>query len=156
MSGEARVRLPHWLGDAVVGVALAAGGAVLIGLAWPIPRGEVGNPGPGFLPLVLGLALVGLGVGCAVRAWRGRDAAPVTLADRKAVVCVLALAGAALFFVPVGFVPTMAVFLAVLFGALAAMRWWVAALAGAAASFAVWFCFDRLLGLGLPAGLTGL
>jgi putative tricarboxylic transport membrane protein len=153
MNAETKSGLPHWTGDALTGLALAFGGAVFTVLAWPIPRGEIGNPGPGFLPLVLGLALVALGLGCAMRAWRARDAAPVMLAEKKAVICVIALFGAALAFVPLGFVPTMAVFLAVLFGVLAGMRWWVAALAGCVASVAVWFVFNYLLGLGLPAGV---
>jgi putative tricarboxylic transport membrane protein len=155
MTGSIRIGIPHWVGDALVGLALAGGGAFLVTLSWPIPRGEVGNPGPGFLPLVLGLVLVGLGAGCAMRAWRGRDGTMIILAERKAVVCVVALFGCAFAFVPLGFVPTMAVFLAVLFGVLASMRWWRAALAGGVASIAVWFVFERLLGLGLPVGVLG-
>jgi putative tricarboxylic transport membrane protein len=156
MTSSIRAGIPHWIGDALVGLALAGGGAFLVTLSWPIPRGEIGNPGPGFLPLVLGLGLVGLGTGCAVRAWRAHAGAGVMLAERKAVVCVVALFGAALAFVPVGFVPTMAVFLAVLFGVLASMPWWRAAFAGCVASIAVWFWFERLLGLGLPAGVVGM
>ncbi|MDQ2081535.1 tripartite tricarboxylate transporter TctB family protein [Xanthobacteraceae bacterium Astr-EGSB] len=155
MTGSIRTGIPHWIGDALVGLALAGGGAVLVALSLPIPRGEIGNPGPGFLPLVLGLVLVGLGIGCAVRAWRAHVGAGVVLAERKAVVCVVALFGAALAFVPFGFVPTMAIFLAVLFGVLASMPWWRAALAGGVASIAVWFWFERLLGLSLPAGVVG-
>lgn len=142
-----------WRGDAALGLVLAAGGTAFSVLAWPIPRGEVGNPGPGFLPLVLGLLLIGLGIGCAVRAVRARETKDVTLADRKAAICVAALIGAALAFVPLGFLPTIAVFLVVLFAVLAGMRWWVAALSGCGASVAVWLVFDRLLGLGLPAGV---
>jgi putative tricarboxylic transport membrane protein len=156
MTSSIRTGIPHWIGDALVGLALAGGGAVLVALSWPIPRGEIGNPGPGFLPLVLGLVLVGLGIGCAVRAWRAHVGAGVVLAERKALVCVVALFGAALAFVPVGFVPTMAIFLAVLFGMLASMPWWRAALAGCVASVAVWFVFERLLGLGLPVGVVGM
>jgi putative tricarboxylic transport membrane protein len=153
MNAESKTGLSHRTGDALTGLALAAGGAVFAVLAWPIPRGEIGNPGPGFLPLVLGLALVVLGLGCAMRAWRTRDAATVMLAETKAVVCVVALFGAALLFVPLGFVPTIAIFLAVLFGVLAGMRWWAAAIAGCGASVALWLVFDYLLGLGLPTGM---
>lgn len=148
--------IPSWSGDALIGLALAAGGAVFATLAWPIPRGDLANPGSGFLPLVLGLLLVALGIACAVRAWRAHDPAAVTLADRKAVICVAALAGAALGFIPLGFIPTVAVFLAVLFAVLAGFRWWVAAVSGAGASVALWIVFDQALGLGLPAGVLPL
>lgn len=148
--------LSHWAGDALIGLTLAVGGAAFAILAWPIPRGDLANPGSGFLPLVLGLLLVVLGIACAVRAWRGRDPAAVTLADKKAVICVAALAGAALGFIPLGFIPTVAAFLAVLFVVLAGFRWWVAILTGACAAVALWFVFDQALGLGLPGGVLPL
>jgi hypothetical protein len=153
MSGRAVARRS---GDALTGLALAAGGAVFVVLAWPIPRGAVGNPGPGFLPLVLGLALTVLGGACAVRALREKDTTPVVLADRKAVICLLALAGAALAFIPLGFVPAVALFLAVLFRVLVPMAWWAAAASGLLASAALWLVFDKALGLGLPAGILPL
>ncbi len=143
-------------GDALTGLALAAGGAVLAALSWPIPRGEVGNPGPGFLPLALAVLLVMLGIACALRAVKARESKAVTLAERKAVICVAALAGASLGFVPLGFVATVAAFLAVLFAVLAGLRWWTAALAGCAASLALWLMFDKALGLALPPGMLPL
>lgn len=149
--------VPTWAGDAAVGAALAAAGVILAVMSWPIPRGEIGNPGPGFLPLVLGSALVGLGIGCALRALRGRgDAVSVSLGDRKAMVCVLALAGAALAFVPIGFLPTTTVFLATLFYVLGEIPGWKAAAFGAIAAAALWLAFDRALGVNLPAGLLPL
>ncbi len=151
-----RPGISHWAGDALIGLALAAGGAVLAALAWPIPRGEVGNPGPGFLPLALAILLVALGIGCVLRAAMARESRAVTLAERKAVICIAALAGAALGFVPLGFVPTVAAFLAVLFAVLARLRWWTAAPAGCAASLALWLVFDKALGLALPMGVLPL
>ena len=156
MTSTFRTGVSHTRGDMLVALALAAGGAALCALAWPIPRGDVANPGPGVLPLALGVLLVVLGLGCAVRALKARDAATVTLAERKAVICILALAAAALAFVPLGFVPTVAAFLAVLFGVLARLVWWKAALAGGAASAALWLAFDKGLGLALPAGVLPL
>ncbi|RAI34058.1 tripartite tricarboxylate transporter TctB family protein [Rhodoplanes roseus] len=145
--------LPRWAGDAAVGLALAVAGVALAIMAWPIPRGEVGNPGPGFMPFVLGLALVGLGLACALRALREHDATAVVLANRKAAVCLAMLLAAALAFIPVGFVPTVAVMLSVLFAVLAGMPWWRAALSGCGASLALFAVFQYALGLGLPAGI---
>lgn len=145
--------LPHWAGDAAVGVALAALGGALAVLAWPIPRGTIGHPGPGFMPLALGFALAGLGLACALRAVRARTMTLVVLADRRAAICLLALAGAAFALIPLGFIPTIAAFLAVLFGVLAQAPWWRAALYGSGASVALFLVFDRALGLGLPVGV---
>ncbi len=146
--------VPVWAGDAAMGMALAAVGAAFTVLSAPIPRGEVGNPGPGFFPFVLGLALMGLGMGSAVRAWRARrSAGTVSLGNRKALVCVLAMAASAVAFVPLGFVPTTAVFLAVLFWALGSISWWKAAAVAVVSSALLWVVFDRLLGVLLPAGV---
>nr|WP_284701427.1 tripartite tricarboxylate transporter TctB family protein [Rhodoplanes tepidamans] len=145
--------LPRWAGDAAVGVALSGAGVALAILAWPIPRGSVGNPGPGFMPFVLGLALVGLGLACAVRALREHDGAAVALASRKTAVCLLTLLAAALAFIPLGFVPTVAVMLSILFAVLAEKPWWRAVLYGCGASLALDAVFERVLGLGLPAGI---
>lgn len=153
---KAGTGVSHRTGDALIGLALAAGGAIFGAFAWPIPRGEAGNPGPGFLPLALAALLIALGIGCAVRAVRARESSTVTLAERKAVTCVAALAGAALGFAPLGFVPTVAAFLAVLFAVLGRLRWWTAALAGCAASLALWLVFDKALGLALPMGVLPL
>lgn len=147
-----RLSLPRWAGDAAIGLVLAAIGAALMLLAWPIPRGSFGSPGPGFLPFALGAVLVVLGVGCAIRAARERDASPIALADRKAAICLAALVAAAVCFIPLGFIATVAAFLAVLFGVLAGTAWWRAALYGIVASLALYGVFDRGLGLGLPAG----
>ncbi|MFL9828248.1 tripartite tricarboxylate transporter TctB family protein [Rhodoplanes sp. SY1] len=150
MSG---LSLPRWVGDAAVGLALALGGVTLAVLAWPIPRGSLGNPGPGFMPFVLGLALVLLGLACAVRALREHDGAAVVLVNRKTAVCLAMLLAAALAFIPVGFVPTVAVMLSVLFAVLGGQPWWRAVLFGCGASLALDVVFEQLLGLGLPAGV---
>jgi putative tricarboxylic transport membrane protein len=145
--------LPRFAGDAAVGLALAAAGVALAWLAWPIPRGDIGNPGPGFMPFVLGLALIGLGLVCAVRALREHDATAVVLANRKSAVCLVTLAAAALAFIPLGFLPTVAVMLSILFAVLGEKPWWRAVLYGCGASVALDVVFEQLLGLGLPAGV---
>jgi putative tricarboxylic transport membrane protein len=148
--------VPAWCGDALIGLAIATGGAVLAVLAWPIPRGEVGNPGPGFLPLVLGLLLIVLGLACAVLAVRAREMTPTALGSNKMLICIVAVGVAALAFIPLGFIVTMTVFLAVLFRALGSIPWWRAALSAAAATVALWLVFDQALGVRLPPGVLPL
>jgi putative tricarboxylic transport membrane protein len=149
--------VPAWAGDALTGTALALAGAVFAALAWPIPQGEVGNPGPGFLPFVLGVMLVVLGLLCAARAFRHRAAsASVTLVTSKAFICLAALAVAAVAFIPLGFLPTVAIFLTIQFRVLAGAGWLYSASTAVVATVALWLFFDRLLGLGLPAGIVPL
>jgi putative tricarboxylic transport membrane protein len=149
--------VPAWAGDALTGTALALAGAVFAALAWPIPQGDVGNPGPGFLPFVLGVMLVVLGLLCAARAYRHRaGSASVTLVTSKAFICLAALAAAAVAFIPLGFLPTVAIFLTILFRVLAGSGWVFSASTAVAATVVLWLFFDRLLGLGLPAGIVPL
>jgi hypothetical protein len=52
----------------------------------------------------------------------------------------------------VGFVPTVAAFIAFLLWMLSALRWWAVLAAGLLGSTAVFLFFTRLLGIRLPAG----
>jgi putative tricarboxylic transport membrane protein len=147
--------VPAWAGDACTGTVLAVAGAVFAALAWPIPQGDVGNPGPGFLPFVLGVLLVVLGLLCAARAYRHRaTSVGVTLVTGKAFICLAALAAAALAFIPLGFLPTVAIFLTILFRVLAGAGWVFSTSTAVTATVVLWLFFDRLLGLGLPPGIV--
>ncbi len=148
--------VPAWMGDAATGLGLSALGVVFVVLSLPIPRGEVRSPGPGFMPLVMGVALTILGAASAARAWRARSAAAVPLGNRKVLLCVVALTASALFLQPLGFLPTTALFLAVLFRALGPASWWKALTVAAASAIGLWLLFDRVLGVLLPAGVLPL
>jgi putative tricarboxylic transport membrane protein len=140
-------------GEAGAGLVLAAIGAGLAALSWPLPVGEVGNPGAGFAPLALGLALVLLGLACALRGWRQAEGAAIVLGEPKALICLGALFAAALLWRPAGFLVAGGLLLTVLFAALARLRWWKAVLAALASALVARLVFERLLGVALPAGL---
>ncbi len=145
----------RWHGDAAVGLALAAAGAVLAILARPIPLGTVGEPGPGFFPSVLGLALVVLGVLAALRARAERSTETVPVLEPRAVATMLALAAAVLAFEPLGFLPTALLFLGVLFRALG-LGWRNAVLLSLAIGGGAWLVFDQALSVQLPSGILPL
>jgi putative tricarboxylic transport membrane protein len=152
-------RIQQWVGDAAVGIFLAVAGGTYLWLAQALPR-AASEPGPGALPRFLGMALIVVGLGCALRAWRARAAEgeAVLLWERNALACAVALLAACLAFEPLGFVPTTALFLGFLFWRLGVLRPLPATLAGAAAAAVLWGLFSFALGVGLPPGVlaTGL
>ena len=64
------------LGGLIAGLVLLATGAFFAGFATLLPFGRVGLPGPGFFPIVLGIALGALALGILFHVWRapGRSA----------------------------------------------------------------------------------
>ncbi len=139
-------------GEVVAGLFLAACGAGISVLAWQMPLGQFGSPGPGFAPFALGLVLAGLGVGCALRGWRKADGIPVVLGEPRVLVCIGALVACAALWTRLGFAPSSALFLTVLFRTLARSSWPKALLAGVLAAGATSVLFEEVLGVALPAG----
>jgi putative tricarboxylic transport membrane protein len=146
--------LSAWAGEAAVSLALAVLGLFLALSAWRMPFGTGSAPGPGILPFVLGLVMAGLGVIAALKAlWSKHDKKPVSVGSERALLCILVLFGAALAFVPFGFVPTSFVFLSILFYGLGERLFVEATAAGAGATLFAWLVFDKALGVGLPQGI---
>jgi putative tricarboxylic transport membrane protein len=149
----------QWVGDAAVGIFLAAAGGTYLWLAQALPK-AASEPGPGALPRFLGMALIVVGFGCALRAWRARtgeeEAVAVALWERNALACALALLAACLAFEPLGFVPTIALFLSFVFWRLGVLKPFAAILGGTAGAAILWGIFSFALGVSLPAGLFGL
>lgn len=143
-------------GDIAGGALLAAlGGAI----AWGASRmalGSLAQPGPGMLPLALGVLLALCGVSLAANAWRCRaDAAAAQIAFGGVRVwgTLAALIATAFAFEPLGYGPSAALLLALLVRLYSA-RGWLASLAiGAVAAAAGWVLFVLLLGVQLPRGL---
>jgi hypothetical protein len=140
------------LRGALPGLALAAFGAVALvvcaTLAFRLPTGR---PGPGFVPTLVAVALVGLGLAVAAAgAWRG--AAPSGLTPRPG----LLLCGAVLAFgllLPAGFLPAAWVAGGLALLATPGMPAWQAVLGGLALAAAAALLFLGLLGI--PAPLFG-
>ncbi|MFM7347794.1 MAG: tripartite tricarboxylate transporter TctB family protein [Tagaea sp.] len=148
-------RAAHWVGDAAIGIALAAVGGMCWWLAESLSPGTAANPGPGAFPRFLGLAIAVAGIACAVRAWLARDASDVAWAEPRAVLSAAALLLVAIFFDDLGFLATTAPFLAFQFWLLSELGIARAILAGAGATAAIWLVFEKILNVGLPDGPWG-
>ena len=117
-----------------------------------MPSGTLSLPGPGMLPMALGV-LLALSV-LALFAPRFRSGplhdAPVRLGSRQITVCVLVLMAAGLLFERVGFVVTGALFLWALLWMLSPLGWWRSLIAAVAATLATSYLFNDLLDVVLP------
>jgi hypothetical protein len=151
-----RARLPVAVGLRGGGIAAAAVlAAIGILFAWQsslLDLGDFALPGPGFFPLVLGLALAGLGVVIGIECWLRRDGGSIELGHRDVLIVFVAMLAVAPLFEPLGALPTLGLFGAVLLCLIARTRVAVAAVAALAAMAACWYFFQVLLGLQLPAG----
>jgi putative tricarboxylic transport membrane protein len=59
--------------DCWAGGLIGVIGIVAICAAWPLQLVSDFGPGPGFVPVLLGIGLIVMGAGVAIAAWRGRD-----------------------------------------------------------------------------------
>jgi putative tricarboxylic transport membrane protein len=151
------VQVDRKRGEAVVGLALAAFGAMLTALAWRMPSGSVSLPGPGFMPSAVGILLALTGVGCAVRTLVATDAAgTVNPGGLKAWGALATLAIAAFLFEPLGAPLTLALAMAALFRLAGGYSLLRCAMFSVIAAAVAWLVFTRLLGVGLPAGVLPL
>jgi putative tricarboxylic transport membrane protein len=139
-------------GDLATAAVLAGLGALWIGMAVGMPKGEFAVPGPGFFPGLLGGGLVGA---AAWLTWRALRTAPgaqeVALGHPDIWAALLAILLLAPLFERLGFIVSIALFVGVLLWRLTSLRWWSVLVAAAASSLAAYGFFSNLLGLRLPA-----
>ena len=134
-----------------VGVAL-----LLLGVfaAWEgarMPQGTAGLPGPGVLPVALGvlLALSSIAVmTISARATVARE--PVAIGHRRITYAVLALFAAGLLWERAGFLITCTLFLFVMLSMLSTLGWWRSLIAAIVGALAARFLFQGLLNVVLP------
>lgn len=143
--------------DRATGAITLALGAYVAFLAAGMPLLTRGVPGPGLLPMIIGLALAAFGAMLLIRpathapnsGWPGReDGARVAIT-----VGALALYTAA---VPIlGFPIATALFLTGLIWWWGSYRWWFAVLVGVVAALVMVLIFQVLLRAPLPSGIWG-
>jgi hypothetical protein len=139
------------------GIALAALGLYVAVAAREYPLGSVAEPGPGFLPLALGLMLAGCGIVLAIGAFFAVPARPVSFAELPhALVVLAALVAAALAMERLGFRATVALML--LFFLLAIERRPLPIAVPLALAFAggTFYLINDVLRVPLPVGPWGL
>ncbi len=134
-----------------VGVAL-----LLLGVfaAWEgarMPQGSAGLPGPGVMPVALGVLLALGAIALLTISARARVAAePMAIGHRRITWAVLALFVAGLLWERVGFLVTSTLFLFVLLWTLSTLGWWRSLVAAVLATIAARFVFQHLLDVRLP------
>jgi hypothetical protein len=145
--------VPSRVGELIVAAALFAASAVLAWQSTSLPLGDLGLPGPGFFPLVLGIALGLLALANGMRTARQRGQSEVVHVGHVHIFVVFAaLAGVALAFERLGAYATLGLFTATLLRLVARTTPWHAVIGASLGMVAVWVFFKVLLGVQLPAG----
>jgi putative tricarboxylic transport membrane protein len=135
-----------------VGVALLLLGAFAAWEGARMPQGTAGLPGPGVMPVALGVMLALCSVALLTIAARAPLAGePVAIGHRRITWAVLMLFAAGLLWERAGFLVTSSLFLFVLLWTLSTLGWWRALLAAVLGAVAARFLFQDLLNVVLPA-----
>jgi len=139
-------------GMCVAGV-LAATGLLFAWQASRIDFGDFGLPGPGFMPLLLGILVFILAVVIGVEEWLGLGSREtIEFGHRDVLIVFAALLGVPLLFGRLGAYVTLGLFGAALLVFIARCSLLVAALSAIVAMAACWYFFQVALGLQLPVG----
>jgi hypothetical protein len=142
--------------DQITGAALAIVGALVALQSWQYPIGSLAEPGAGYLPFVLGIAL---GVFGAVIAAAGGGSPAFRWArfgdGLKALAILAGLAFAALALEQLGYRVTIAVLLLYYLGVLERRPWIVTLVLTVVVALGSHYLFARLLRVPLPIGVFG-
>ena len=145
--------VPARVGELLIAIALLAAGLLFVWQSALLPFGDVGLPGPGFFPFVLGILLGLFALAIVARTMRQRDEGEaVFLGHRDIVVVFAALVGAGFAFERLGAYATLGLFTAALLLLVARTSLWRGVLGASLGMVAVWAFFKVLLGVQLPAG----
>jgi hypothetical protein len=137
--------------EIAVAVAFILLGAFATWEAARMPLGSAGMPGPGMMPLALGVLLMLSSAALVVLDWKAPQVEPrVLLGNRHVALTVAATVIAGLAFERAGFLVTSTLVLFAMLAALSTLGWWRSLLAAIAASVATLYFFQKLLGVNLP------
>jgi putative tricarboxylic transport membrane protein len=145
-------------GGRVVGLAMALVGLVAVGLGSQLREGTAtGGPGTRFLPVLLGLIVIVLGAGIALRpgASEATEEVPTPGGAGRVAWTLGAIVAYVLALGPLGFLLATVPFLAVLFLVYGERRWPVVLAVALGATGATYGLFAVWLGVPLPPGLLG-
>lgn len=138
-------RADLWSGLMFAGIGAAA---LVIGADYPL--GSAGRIGPGYVPRLLGLLLVGLGAFLVIRCAWTREEIDSTIAWRPAILVLSGVVIFAVVFDLTGLVPAILASVAVANYAVPENRWTTAIGLGAILSAFAWALFVYALSLPLP------
>nr|WP_236055522.1 tripartite tricarboxylate transporter TctB family protein [Streptomyces sabulosicollis] len=152
-------------GPRIAALLFLAAGVAVLGWAFAIPEGAIEQDvGPRAFPLLVGVGLCVAASVAVVQAFRGSDPAlteqareEARLTEWRPVAALLALLVCYLFaLAPCGYWQSTAVLFALVARVLGSRRTLRDALIGLVLALAVYFLFDRLLGIHLPPGIVRL
>lgn len=137
-------------GEVVVGTLLLVVGLIWIAEALQMPRGEFAVPGPGFFPLLLGTGIIIAAILNVILAAIQQNGTYVQFGNFSIWSTIIALIVLAAVFEPLGFIPSIALFIGFYLRLLIGFRWWLSGLLGLGAASVVYLIFSNVLGIHLP------
>lgn len=148
------MKIKQHAGDAIIGVVLCGLGLWWLQMSWALGLGTVHEPGPGFFPAAVAIALAAGGLGCTLRGLRhhqtGEEARPWM--EAPAVKAALLIVLLCMFFAIGGFVPCALVFLFAMMRFVGRVKTARAAIVSLLVTAVFWLLFSRLLSVELPWG----
>jgi hypothetical protein len=141
-------------GELSATAALAFVGVFFVWGSTALKFGSVEQPGPGFFPLVLGVALCALVAAIGFERLRQpSDGETIALGHRDVLIAFAALIALPILFERLGAYATLGLFMAALLVLIGRVSPILAVPAAASAMVAVWAFFKVLLGVRLPLGI---
>jgi hypothetical protein len=142
--------------DRVAGLALIAVGAVAIVEIRALPMGTLSQPGPAFLPIVLGAALIAFGALLAIFSGKGAGLRDLGWEEARHALLIVVGAGAAIYLLlRAGYVITIAALLLYLLIVVARRHWAASALVAIGLAAGTFALFDLGLRVLLPRSPLG-
>ena len=143
--------------DRAAGATLVLIGLVTLWQSRAFPLGSLHRPGPAYMPVLLGVLLIGFGVAVVVTGASARRLAEVGWQEwRHAVAILAACAFAAWGLERLGYRVTMTAVLAALILGLERRGWVLGVAVTVVMAWGSFYLFDRLLRVPLPRGPFGL
>ncbi len=142
--------------DRVSGAFLVLVGLFIVWERRVLPLGSVSRPGPGYVPLLLALLLIILGV---ILSARGKDAQNIRSVSWPEAPHALAILGCclfvSLFMETIGYRVTLLLVMGFLFGVMERIKLWLTLVLTFGFSLGTFWLFDSLLRVPLPRGEWG-
>jgi len=140
-------------GGICVAAILGAVGALFAWQSSLLDLGNVGLPGPGFFPLLLGIVVLALSIVIGIENWySAAGGEKVTLFHRDVLIVMAASMAVPMVFVSAGALATLGLFGVAILVFVARISLPLAVVAASAFVAACWVMFAVLLGLQLPTG----